>query len=159
MLISCPSEVMLKILQARLQQYLNRKLLDIQAGFRKGRKTRDRIANICWIIEKTMEFQKNIYFCFIDYAKALTGWTTANCGKFLRKWKYQAILPVPWETCMQVKRQLRHGTKHWFKIGKGIRQGCILSPCLLNLYAEHIIRNARLDEIQVGIKIAGRKYQ
>ena len=72
-LISCPSEVVLKILQARLQQYLNRELPDIQAGFRKGRKTRDQIANICWIIEKRMEFQKNIYFCFIDYAKALTG--------------------------------------------------------------------------------------
>ena len=70
MLISCPSEVMLKILQARLQQYLNRKLLDIQAGFRKGRKTRDRIANICWIIEKTRESQKNIYLWFMDYAKA-----------------------------------------------------------------------------------------
>ena len=84
--VSHASKVMFKIFQARLQQYLNRELPDIQAGFRKGRKTRDQIANICWIIEKTMEFQKNIYFCFIDYAKALTGWTTANCGKFLSRW-------------------------------------------------------------------------
>ena len=81
-LISHASKVMLKILQARLQQYVNHELSDVQAGFRKGRGTRDQIANICWIIEKPREFQKNIYFCFIDYAKALTVWTTTNCGKF-----------------------------------------------------------------------------
>ena len=81
-LISHTSKVMFKILQARLQQYMNRELPDAQAGFRKGRGTRDQIANICWIIEKTREFQKNTYFCFIDYAKPLTVWTTINCGKF-----------------------------------------------------------------------------
>ena len=81
-LISQASKVMLKILQARLQQYVNRELPDVQAGFRKGRGTKDQIANICWIIEKTREFQKNIYFCFIDYARPLTMWITTNCGKF-----------------------------------------------------------------------------
>ena len=80
---------MLKILQARLQQYMNRELPDVQAGFRKGRGTRDQIANIHWIIEKARKFQKNIYFCFIDYTKALAVWITINCGKFLRRWEYQ----------------------------------------------------------------------
>ena len=87
MLISHAGKVMLKILQARLQQYVNRKLLDVQAGFRKGGGTRDQIANICWIIEKAGEFQKNIYFCFIDYTKALDCCSTANCGKFLKTWE------------------------------------------------------------------------
>ena len=90
-LISHASKVMLKILPARLQQYVNRELPDVQAGFRKGRGTRDHIANICWIIKKAREFQKNIYFCFTDYAKALTVWITTNCGKFLKRWEYQII--------------------------------------------------------------------
>ena len=80
---------MLKILQARLQQYVNHELPD-QAGFRKGRGTRDQIANICWIIKKAREFQKNIYFCFIDYVKAFV-WTTTNCGKFWKRWDYQTV--------------------------------------------------------------------
>ena len=80
---------MLKILQARIQQYESRELPDIQAGFRKVRGTRDQIANICWIIKKAREFQKNIYFCFIDYANTLTVWITTNCGKFFKKWEYQ----------------------------------------------------------------------
>ena len=87
--ISHARKVMLKILQARLQQYMNHELPDVQAGFRKGRGTRDQIANIHWIIEKTREFQKNIYFCFIDYTEALTVWITVNYGKFLKRWKYQ----------------------------------------------------------------------
>ena len=95
---------MLKILQARLQQYLNRELPDVQVGFRKGRGTRDQNANIHWIIKKPKEFQKNIYFCFIDYAKAFV-WITTNCGKFLKRWEYQTILPASWEICMQVKKQ------------------------------------------------------
>ena len=86
---------MLKILQVRLQQYLNQKLPDVQAGFMKGRETKDQIANILWFIEKAREFQKNIYFCFIDYTlKALTMWITTNCGKFFKKWEYQTTLPV-----------------------------------------------------------------
>ena len=96
---------MLKILQARLQQHVNQELLDVQAEFRKSRGTRDLIANICWIIEKERELQKNIYFCFIDYANALNVWITANCGKFFKRWKYQTTLPVSWEICMQVKKQ------------------------------------------------------
>ena len=83
------NKIMLKILQAKLKQYVNCELPDVQAGFRKGRGTRDQIANIHWIIEKTREFQKNIYFCFIDYAKSLTIWITTNCGKFLKRWEYQ----------------------------------------------------------------------
>ena len=80
---------MLKILQARLHQYVNRELSDVQAGFRKGRGTRDQIANILWLIETTRELQKNIYFCFINYAKPLTMWITANCRKLLKRWDYQ----------------------------------------------------------------------
>ena len=96
---------MLKTLQARLQQYVNRELPDVQAGFRKGRETRDQIANICWIIEKAREFQKNIYFCFIDYAKPLTVWITINCGKFWKRWEYQTTWPASWETYMEVRKQ------------------------------------------------------
>ena len=95
---------MLKILQARLQQYVNRELPDVQAGLRKGRGTRDQIANICWIIEKAREFQKNIYFCFIDYAKPFVQITT-NCGKFFKRWEHQTTWPASWEICMQVKKQ------------------------------------------------------
>ena len=94
-----------KILQVRLQQYVNRELPDVQAGFRKGRGTRDQIANIRWIMEKAREFQKNIYFCFIDYAKALTVWITIHCGKFWKRWEYQTALHTSWEICMQVKKQ------------------------------------------------------
>ena len=95
---------MLKILQARLQQYMNRELPGVQAGFRKGRGTRDQIANICWIIKKAREFQKNIYLCFIDYAKDFA-WITTNCGKFFKRQKYQTTWPASWELCMQVRKQ------------------------------------------------------
>ena len=98
-LISHASKVMLKILQARLQQYVNHELPDVQAGFRKGRRTRDQIANICWSIEKAQEFQKN--FCFIDYTKAFM-WITANYGKFLKSWEYQTTLPASWEIYIQI---------------------------------------------------------
>ena len=96
---------MLKILQARLQQYVNRELPDVQAGFRKGRGTRDQIANIHWIMEKAREFQKNIYFCFIDYVKAFDYVDHNNCGKFWKRWKYQTTWPASWETYMQVRKQ------------------------------------------------------
>ena len=96
---------MIKILQARLQQYVNRELPDVQAGFRKGRGTRDQIANIRWIMEKAGEFQKNIYFCFTDYAKPLTVWITINCEKFWKRWEYQTTWSASWETCMQVRKQ------------------------------------------------------
>ena len=94
---------MVKILQARLQQYMNHELPDVQAGFRKGRGTRDQIANICWIIEKAREFQKNIYFCFIDYAKASD--CVDHSGKFWKRWEYQTTWPASWETYMQVRKQ------------------------------------------------------
>ena len=99
------SKVMLKFLQSRLQQYVNCEFPDVQDGFRKGRGTRDQIASICWIIEKAREFQKNIYFCFIDYAKALTVWITINYVKFLQRWEYQTTWPASWETYMQVRKQ------------------------------------------------------
>ena len=102
-LISHSSKVMVKILQARLQQYMNRELRDIQPGFRKGRGTRDQIANICWIIEKAREFQKNIYFYFIDYAKTFV-WIMTDCGKFWKRWEYQTTWPASWEACMQVRK-------------------------------------------------------
>ena len=95
---------MLKILQAGLQQYVNREFPDVQAGFRKGRETRDQIANIHSIINKAREFQKNIYFCFIDFSKSFV-WITTNCGKFLKRWEYQTTWPASREICMQVKKQ------------------------------------------------------
>ena len=98
------SKVMLKILQARLQQYMNRELPDVQAGFRKGRRTRDQIANIPWIIPKASEFQKSIYFCFIDYAKVFV-WITINCGKLWKRWEYQTTWPASSETYMKVRKQ------------------------------------------------------
>ena len=103
-LISHASKILLKLLQARLQLYVNQELQDVQAGFRKGRGTRDHIANIHWIIEKGWEFQKNIYFCFIDYTIALD-WSQTNYGKFLKRWEYQTTWPASWENCMQVKKQ------------------------------------------------------
>ena len=104
-LISHISKVMLKILQARLQQCVNRELPDVQAGFRKGRGTRDQIANIRWIIKKGREFQKNTYFCLLTMPKPLTVWITINCGKFWKKWEYQTTWPASWETYTQVRKQ------------------------------------------------------
>ena len=158
-LISHANKVMLKILQARLQQYVNCELPDVQAGFRKGRGTRDQIANICWIIKKAREFQKNIYFCFIDNAKAF------DCEDHSKLWKILQEMGIPNHlTCIlqnlyagqEATFRTRHGTTDWFQIGKGIHQGCILSPCLFKFYAEYITRNAKLDEAQAGIKIGGR---
>ena len=103
-LISHTSKVMLKILQARLQQYVNHEFPDVQAGFKQGRETWDQIANICWIMEKAREFQKNIYFCFIDYAKAFV-WITVNCGKFWKIWEHQTTWPTSWGIYRQVRKQ------------------------------------------------------
>ena len=147
-LISHASKVMLKILQARLQQYVNRELPDVQAGFWKGRGTRDQIANIRWIMEKAKESRETYISALLTMPKPLTVWIAANCEKFLKWWEYQTTLPASWEISVQVKKQVRtgHGTTEWFQIGKGVCQVCILSPCLFNLYAEYIMRNARLDE-------------
>ena len=138
---------MLKILQARLQQHGNHELPDVQAGFRKVRGTRDQIANICWIIKKAREFQKNIYFCFIDYAKAF------DCVDHNKLWKILKEMGIPDHlTCLlrnlYAGQTVRtgHGTTNWFQIGKGVHQDCILSPCIFNLYAKCVIRNTGLEE-------------
>ena len=149
LLISHTSKVMLKILQVRLQQYVNCELPDVQAGFRKGRGTREPTANIHWIIEKETESQKNIYYCFFDYAKAF------DCVDHNKLWKIIKEMGIPDHlTCplrslyaaQEAKVRTRHGTMDWFQIRKGVRQGCIFSPCLFNLYAQYIRQNARLDE-------------
>uniref|UniRef100_A0A670K8R9 ribonuclease H n=1 Tax=Podarcis muralis TaxID=64176 RepID=A0A670K8R9_PODMU len=158
-LISHASKVMLKILQGRLKQYVDRELPEVQAGFRRGRGTRDQIANMRWIMEKAREFQKDIYFCFIDYAKAF------DCVDHSKLWQVLKEMGVPDHLICLLRNlyvgqeatvRTGYGTTDWFKIGKGVRQGCILSPCLFNLYAEFIMRKAGLDESQAGIKIAGR---
>ena len=134
-LISYASKLMLKILQARLQQYVSRELPDVQSGFRKGRGHRYQIANICWFIEKASQFQKNIYFCFIDYAKVF------DCVDHNKLWKILKEMGIPDHlTCLlrnlyagqEAAVRPGHGTTDWFQIGKGVRQGCILSPCLFN---------------------------
>ena len=131
----------------------------LEAGFRKLRGTRDQIANICWIIEKAREFQKNIYFCFIDYAKAFD-YVDHN-----KLWKILKDMGIPDHlTCLlrnlylgqKATVRTGHGTTDWFQIGKGVSQGCILSLCLINLYVEYIIRNPGMDEAQPGNKIARR---
>ena len=150
---------MLKILQTRLQHYMIQELPDVQAGFRKGRGTKDQIANIRWTIKKAREFQKNIYFCFIDYAKDF------DCVDHNKLWKILKEMGIPdGLTCLlrnlyagqKATVRTRHGTTAWFEIGKGVCQGCLLSLCLFNLYAESIMQNAGLDEAQAGIKIARR---
>ena len=150
---------MFKIFQARLQQYVNHELQHVQAGFRKGRGTRDQIANLCWIMEKAREFQKNIYLCFIDYVKAF------DCVDHNKLWKILQEMGIPDHlTCLlrnlyagqEASVRTGHGTTDGFQIGKGERQACILSPSLFNLYAEYFMRNAGLDDAQSGIKIAGR---
>ena len=148
---------MLKILQARLQQYVNCELPDVQAGFRNARGARDQIAHIHWIMEKAREFQKN--FCFIDYAKAF------DCVNHNKLWKilqqmgrpdHLTHLLISLYAGQEAAVRTGDGTTNWFQIGKGVGQGRILSPCLFNLYADYILRNAGLEEAQAGIKIAGR---
>ena len=138
---------------------MNPELPHVQSDFRKGRGTRDQIANICLIIEKAREFQKKIYFCFIDYAKAF------DCVNHNKLWKILKEMGIPeYLTCLlrnlyagqEATVRTGHGTTDWFQIGKGVRQGCILPPCSFNLYAENIMRNSGLEETQAGIKIAGR---
>ena len=155
------SKVMLKILQARLQQDMNHELPDVQAGFRKGRGTRDQIANTHWIIEKAREFQENIYFCFTDYTKAF------DCVDHKKLWKILKEMGIPDHlTCLlrnlyagqEATVRTGHGTTDWFQVGKGVGRGCILSPCLFNFYAEYIMWNAGLDEAQAGFKSAGRNF-
>ena len=138
---------------------MNHELPDVQAGFRKSRRITDQIANICCVMEKAREFQKNIYFCFIDYAKAF------DCVDQNKLWKILKEMGIPDHlTCLlrnpyagqEATVRTGHGTTDWFQIGKGVCQGCILSPCLFKLYAKYIMRNAGLEEAQTGIKIARR---
>ena len=149
---------MLKIFQARLQQYMSHELPDVQAGFRKGRGTRGLTANICWVTENARELQKNIYFCLIDYAKPLTVW-------FTKKWKVLKEMGIPdhltcllWNLYAGQEATVRtgHGTADRIQIGKGACQGCILSPTLFNLYREYIVWNAGLGEAHAEIKTARR---
>ena len=139
--ISHASKVMLKILHARFQQYMNWELPDVQVGFRKSRGTRDQIANIRWIMEKVREFQKNIYFCFIDYVKAF------DCVNHNQLWTILKQMGIPDHLTYLLRNlyagqeatiRTRHGITDWFKIGNGVHQGCILSSCFLNLYADYI---------------------
>ena len=150
---------MLKILQARLQQYMNHELSDVQPGFRKGRGSRGQTANIRWIIKKVREFQKNIYFSFTDYAKDFDCVDHNKLRKILQKMGIPSHL-----TCLlrnlyagqEAIVRTGHRKTDWFQIRKVVRQGCKFSPCLFQLYAEYIMRNARLDEAQAIIKIARR---
>ena len=153
---------MLKVLQGRFQQYMNLELPDVQVGFTKGRRTRDQISNICSILKKAREFQKNIYFCFIDYTK---GFDNVDHNKL---WKILKEMGIPDHlTCLlrnlytgqEATVRTRHGTTDWFHIGKGIHQGCILSPCLFNLHEDYIMRNAGLEEAQAGNQDCQDKYQ
>ena len=149
---------MLKILQARLQQYEKGELPDVQAEFRKGRRSRDQIANVHWTSKITREFQKNIYFCFIDYAKAF------DCVDHKKLWKILKEVGIPDHlTCLlrnlyagrEATVRTGHGTTDWFQIGIGVRQGCILSPCLFNFYAEYIMKNTGLEEAQLESRLPG----
>ena len=146
------------ILQARLQQYVNCELPDVQAGFRKRRGTRDQIANTCWIMEKAREFQKNIYFCFIDYAKAF------ECVDHKKLWTILKEMGIPDHLTYLLRNlyagqeatvRTGHGTTDWFQIGKGVCQGCILSPCLFNFYAEYIMRTLGWKKHKLGSRLLG----
>ena len=159
LICSPASKVMLKILQARFQQYMNCVCVDVQAGFRKGRGTRDQISKSVGLLKKQESSRKASNFCYIDYAKDF------DCVDHNKLWKILKEMGIPDQlTCLlrdlyagqEATVRTGHGTTDWFQIGKGIRQGCILSPSLFNLYAEYIMWNARLDEAQAGIKIAGR---
>ena len=157
-LISHTRKVMLKILQARLQQYMNWELPDVQTGFRKSRGNRDQVANIRWIIEEARELKKNIYFCFIDYGKAF------DCMDHNKLWKILKEMGIPDHlTCLlrnlyagqEAAVRTVHGKTDWIQIGKEVHQGCILSPCLFNLYAEFILQNAELDEAKLESSLPG----
>ena len=149
---------MLKILQARLRQYVNCEFLDVQAGFRKGQGTKDQIANICWIIEKSREFQKDIYFCFIDYGKAF------DCVDHNKLWKILQEMGIPDYLISLLKNQYAgqegtvrtgQGTTDWFQMGKGIHQVCILSPCSFNFYVEYIMQNTGLLKHKLESRLLG----
>ena len=157
------------MINSHFQQYVNHELPDVLAAFKKGRGTRDQIANICWIIEKVREFPKIIYICFIDYAKAYDCVDHSKLENSERDgnlfWDGNSLMGIPDHlTCLLrdlyagqgATVRTGQGTTNWFHVGKGVRQGCILSHCLFNLHAEYIMRNAGLEETQAGTKIARR---
>ena len=143
---------MLKILQARLQQYMNCELPDVQAGFEKAEEPEIKLPTSAGSWKKQESSRETSISALLTMPKPLTVWITIN----FKRWEYQTTWPASWETCMQVKKQVRtgHGKTDWFQIRKGVSQGCILSPCFLKLYTEYIMRNPRLHEAQAGIKIA-----
>ena len=147
---------MLKILQTRLQQNPNPELSDVQGGFRKARGARDQSANITWIIKKARE--KTSTSALLTMPMPLTMWITTNCGKLFKRWEYQTITCLLTNLYAGQEATVRtgRGTTDWFQIEKAVHQGCILSLCLSNVYAKYITENARLDEVQTGIKILGR---
>ena len=165
-LISHASKIMLKILQARFQQYVNQKLPNVQAGFRQGRGPRDQTANIHWIIEKAKEFQKIIYFCFTDYTKEFVSVDHNKLWEILKEMEIPDHIIHLLINLYVVRNQYvgqeaiirtLYGTTDWFKIWKGVRHACLFSPCLFNFHIEDIMQNAGLDKSQAGIKIAGRE--
>ena len=156
--LSCASKVKFKILQARLQQYLNWQLPDVQDGLRKGRGTRDQIADTHWIIEKVREFQKNVYFCFLEYIRAV------DCVAQNKLWKILQEMGIPDHLpCLlrnlyagqEATARTGYGTTDWFHIGKGVCQGCILSPSLFNLYADYIMWKPGLDKYKLESRLPG----
>ena len=159
-LISHASKVLLKVIQRRLEQHLDREIQIEQAGFRKGRGTRDHISNLRWIMEKAREYGNDIYICFIDYSKAF------DCVDHTGLWLVMRRMGIPEHIIVLIKNlysqqeatvRTEFGNAEWFPIGKGVRQGCILSPGLFNIYSENIMRNANLDLCEQGIIIGGRK--
>jgi len=158
-LIPHASKVLLKIIQRRLESHVDRELPENQAGFRKGRGTRDVIADVRWMLEKTREYQKDVYMCFIDYSKAFDSvdydklWTTLR-GMAIPE--HLIVLMRNLYSGQEAAIRTEDGNSGWFTVSKGVRQGCILSPYLFNLYAEEIMRNAELYDEEAGIRIGGR---
>ena len=156
-LISHASKVMLKILQARLQQYVNCELPKFKLVLEKAEEPEIKLPTSVGSLKKQESSRKISTSALSTMPKPLPVWMTINCGKFWKRWAYQTTWPASWEICMQVrKHQLELLHEHGITVGKGVRQGCLLSPCLFNLYAESIMRNTGLEETQAGIKIAGR---
>ena len=152
------SKVMLKIVQARLQQYVSCETSDVQAGFRKGRGQRSNWQYLLDHQKSKKVPEKTSSFALLNKPNPLTVWITINCGKFWKRWEYQTTWPASEKSVCGQEATVRtgHRTTDWFQTGKGVRQGYILSPCLFNLYVEYIMQNAKLGEVQDGIKIAGR---
>ena len=160
-LISHTSKVMLKILQARLQQYVNHELQIFKLVLEKAEEPEIKLPTSAGSQKKQESSRKTSISALLTTPKPSTVWITINCGQFFKRWEYQTTWPASWETCMQVRKQVRtgHGTTDWFQIGKGVRQGCILSSCLFNFYAEYIMRNAGAGRSTSWNQDCQEKYQ